>query len=364
MPNHPLTTQAYNAKPNHRPAKILLLLAFILSVIACQQKVESYKTSIFSFGTVIEVEVAGINEKLAEQVFKTIEEDLQRMHVYWHPWQAGALSRTNKLCGMAGTFSAAISVIPLIQKAQVLAKQSDNLFNPAIGNLIQLWGFQQDEFENNTVPDDAEIQALVKANPRMSDIHISGVRITCDNPDVRLDFGGIAKGFALEKIISNITQTYGVKNMIINAGGDLKAIGKHGDRPWHIGIRDPFSTDKNTAFASIEVNSGDSIFTSGNYERYYMANNKRIHHIIDPRTGYPAKDSMSVTVIHPDATTADAAATALFVAGPKQWVEIAQKMGIEYVLLIDDKQNVYVTQAMLDRVKFVKEPKNLLVFRP
>ncbi len=344
--------------------RLTLSLLLLLSVSACQQTTPSYKTSIFSFGTVIQVEISDVNQVQAQQVFTAIEDDLKRMHILWHPWQSGPLGRTNSLCGMAGTFSAPTSVIPLIIKAKQLAIQSDHLFNPAIGKLVKLWGFQQDSFDKNTPPDDAKIQALLKANPRMTDITIKGVRFTCNNPAVRIDLGGIAKGYALEKIIANLKQKYQVKNIMISAGGDLKAIGQHGERPWVIGIRDPLATDKHTAIASIRAKSGDSIFTSGSYERYYLANNKRIHHIIDPRTGYPAKGSLSVTVIHPDATTADAAATALFVAGPNQWVELANKMGIKYVLLIDDKNNVHVTQAMLDRVEFIKEPASLFVVRP
>ena len=357
---------------NNRPTGILVLmlakwsigLIFLLSVSACQQKLESHKTSIFSFGTVIDVEVTDVNQETAQQIFEAIEDDLSRMHIFWHPWKAGPMARTNLLCETTSTFSAATSVIPLIIKARRLAIQSGHLFNPAIGQLVKLWGFQQNEFDMNIPPDDAAIQTLVKANPKMTDISIKGVRFTCSNPAVRVDLGAVAKGYAIEQIFKYLQANYPIKNLMINAGGDLKALGQHSNRPWRVGIRDPFATDRDTAIASINAESGDSIFTSGNYERYYLANNKRIHHIIDPRTGYPAKGSLSVTVIHPDATTADAAATAIFVAGPKDWPELAKKMNIKYVMLIDDKNNVHITQAMLDRVEFIKEPKSLFVVRP
>lgn len=344
--------------------KTSISLLLLLSLSACQQEVESHKTSIFSFGTVIDVEVTDVNQKTAQQIFSAIEEDVGRMHIFWHPWKPGPMARTNTLCETTSTFSAATSVIPLVIQARRLAIQSEHIFNPAIGKLIKLWGFQQDEFDMNTPPDDAAIQALVKANPKMTDISIKGVRFTCSNPAVKIDLGAIAKGYAIEQIISHLQENYPIKNLMINAGGDLKALGQHGNRAWRVGIRDPLATDRNTAIASINAESGDSIFTSGNYERYYLANNKRIHHIIDPRTGYPAKGSLSVTVIHPDATTADAAATALFVAGPNDWAELAKKMDIKYVMLIDDKNNVHITQAMLERVEFIKEPKSLFVVRP
>ena len=341
-----------------------VFIALISSVSACSQEIKTYKTSIFSFGTVIQVEVTDVSNKQAEEIFKAIEEDLKHMHVFWHPWKVGPLKRTNMLCEITGSFSAASSVIPLMQKAKRLAIKSDHLFNPAIGKLVKLWGFQQEDFDLNEPPSDEDIQALVKANPRMTDIDIRGVRVTCNNPALRIDLGGIAKGYALEKILKNLKQNYQAKNIIINAGGDLKALGQKGDRPWRIGIRDPLASERETAFASIQAKSGEAIFTSGSYERYYEANNKRIHHIIDPRTGYPAKGSLSVTVIHPNATIADAAATAIFVAGPKDWVKMATQLGIKHVLLLDDKENVHITQAMLDRVEFIKEPKNLLVIRP
>lgn len=361
---HSLTSHPTAQKFRQLFAKYSIALLLLASVSACQQEVETHKTSIFSFGTVIDVEVADVNAETAEKIFKSVEDDVRRMHILWHPWKPGPLGRTNALCETGLTFSAAASVIPLIQDAQRLSLLSDNLFNPAIGRLIKLWGFQQDEFDKNTPPEPGAVQALVKANPKMTDISIHGVRFTCNNPAIRIDLGAIAKGYALEKIFANLKANYPIKNMVINAGGDLKALGKHGDRPWRVGIRDPLATDRNTAIATINAQSGDSIFTSGNYERYYIANNKRIHHIIDPRTGYPAKGSLSVTVIHPDATTADAAATALFVAGPKDWVEIAKKMNIKYVMLIDEKNNVHITQAMLDRVEFINEPKSLFIVRP
>jgi len=357
--NNPSTNRFLQLLP-----KFSFIVLLLLCVSACQQEVESYTTSIFSFGTVIDVEVTDVSAEMAEEIFKAIEDDIRRMHIFWHPWKPGPLARTNTLCETTSTFSAATSVIPLIQEARRLAIESDHLFNPAIGRLVKLWGFQQDEFDMNIPPDPAAILALVKANPKMTDISINGVRFTCSNPAIRIDLGAIAKGYALEKIFANLEANYLVKNLVINAGGDLKALGKHGKRPWRVGIRDPLATDRNTAIATINAKSGDSIFTSGNYERYYLANNKRIHHIIDPRTGYPAKGSLSVTVIHPDATTADAAATALFVAGPKDWVDIAKKMDIKYVMLIDDKNNVHITQAMLDRVEFIKEPKSLFIVRP
>jgi len=107
--------------------------------------------------------------------------------------------------------------------------------------------------------------------------------------------------------------------------------------------------------SSIEVKNNESVFTSGDYERFYTYHKQRFHHIIDPRTGYPTHDAQSVTVLHSDAGRADAAATALFVAGSKDWQRIAKKMGISHVMLIDSKGDVHLTPAMAKRIKFLNK---------
>jgi thiamine biosynthesis lipoprotein len=110
-------------------------------------------------------------------------------------------------------------------------------------------------------------------------------------------------------------------------------------------------------FAIIEVSGDESVFTSGDYERNFIYQGQTYHHIIDPRTGYPASGSRSVTVVHSDAVTADAAATALFVAGPEGWVGVARDMGLRYVMLVDEAGTVHLTPAMAKRVEFLdKEP--------
>ena len=121
------------------------------------------------------------------------------------------------------------------------------------------------------------------------------------------------------------------------------------DRPWRIGIRHP---RKNQLIASIETRGEESIFTSGDYERSFMYNGKRYHHILDPRTGYPAQGTQSVTVIHTDSGLADAAATALFIAGPEDWIKIAKKLKLTQVMLIDDKGVIHITPEMKNRLKF------------
>lgn len=191
--------------------------------------------------------------------------------------------------------------------------------------------------------------------------------MSSNNAAVKLDLGGVAKGFAIDRLLSYLKQQ-GIHNALVDAGGDLKVIGNHGNRPWKIAIRNPRfnpGKDNDTAatstkiIASLELNDNEAAFTSGDYERYFKNKNqdKHFHHIIDPRTGYPAVGTQSITVLHQDATTADAAATALFIAGPTQWVKIAKAMDIKYVLLVDDKGELHISSAMNKRLKFKQKRK-------
>ena len=160
--------------------------------------------------------------------------------------------------------------------------------------------------------------------------------------------GAFAKGYAIDLAIAYL-RSWGIENTGINAGGDLRVIGQHGDRPWRIGIRHP---REDGVISWLDAEANESIFTSGDYERFYIHAGKRYHHILDPRTGYPAKGTASVTVIHDNAGIADAAATALFIAGPDRWWDIARSMGIHYVMLIDTRGNIHMNPAMAERINF------------
>jgi len=334
---------------------LLAVLSLGLFTSACQQQPSEHHDEFLVFGTVINVTLLDVDSKTAEEAFRHIREDLKVMHRVWHVWEPGSLMRINKLLEFTGEFSAAPSVLDVVHVAKDLAIKSQHLFNPAIGKLIALWGFHSHK-QPGKLPSEKAIKDLVKQNPTLENIKINGVRMNNNNAAVKIDLGGIAKGYAIDRLLTYLKQR-GIHNALINTGGDLKVIGRHGNRRWKIAIRDPRNTansKKSGIVASLELNDNEAAFTSGDYERYFKNkknNDQHFHHIIDPRTGYPAVGTQSVTVLHQNASTADAAATALFIAGPTQWVEIAKAMGIKYVLLIDDKGKLHISSAMQKRVK-------------
>lgn len=339
--------------------KHLSVSLLILMVAACHSRkpVVETRDTILAFGTVVEVTLLDVPRQRRQEVLKRINDEITYMQYAFHAWNAGPIGRTNQLLAAAGEFTANPSVVPLLIKAQHLARDSHDLFNPAIGKLIGLWGFQDDFPPQGPPPDDAAIQALVRQHPSMSNLSIQGIRISNTNPAVKLDLGAIAKGYAVDFLIDTL-QAEGIHNALINAGGDLKVLGQHGDRPWHIGIRDPRGEG---VIASTDVHDGEAMLTSGDYQNYYEYQGRRYHHILDPRTGYPANKTRSVTVIAHDGALADVAATALFVAGPSQWPAIAKGMGISQAMLIDAHGTIYMTPQMHQRIKLEKPIKDVRV---
>jgi thiamine biosynthesis lipoprotein len=158
----------------------------------------------------------------------------------------------------------------------------------------------------------------------------------------------------------DLLRSRGIGNAIVNAGGDLRAIGRHGNRPWRIGVRDPRGEG---VLAAIDTEGDESVFTSGDYERYFVYQGRRYHHIIDPRDGYPTQGVTSVTVIHREAALADAAATALFVAGPGDWPRVAALLGVEQVMLVETSGTIQMTPEMEARTWLMPDPKPEVTIR-
>jgi len=325
---------------------ILVTLGLLASCTEPQHSASTYQ--VYVFGTLVDLTLWGAEPKQEEKAVAAITQDFQRMHHEWHAWDPGPLVDINKAIGEGKSAKVIPSLIPIIEQSTVLSRQSEGLFDPAIGGLLNLWGFQSDGRPNGPPPDKAVIEEWVKAAPRMDDLILDGDTLRSSNPAVQLDFGAFAKGYAVDLAIERLRE-FGINNAIINAGGDLRAIGSKDGEPWRVGIRHPQGQG---VLAALEVSGDESVFTSGNYERYREYEGVHYNHILDPRTGMPVDGVTSVTVIHNNGAVADAAATALVVAGPKEWHHIAKQMGIKYVMLVDDAGVVYMNPAMQKRVQF------------
>jgi len=336
---------------NRFTLRLYTLLSLLLLLSSCSRE-QLHQQQLYIFGTLVDIAIWGEEREHAQAAIAAVDADFQQMHHDWHAWKPGALVELNRAFAERRSVELSPSLLPLIVESQQLYRDSDGLFNPAIGRLIGLWGFHSDELPSGPPPTTAEIGALLRQPPGMDDIVIDGTTVSSRNSTVQLDFGGFAKGYAVDLAIERL-RGMGIKHAIVNAGGDLRAIGRRGSRPWRIGIRHPQGEG---VLAALEVEGDESIFTSGNYERYRQHQAVRYPHIIDPRDGIPVQHVASVTVIDARGSVADAAATALVVAGPDNWHRVARRLGIRYAMLVDEAGTIYLNPAMLRRVQFEGEP--------
>lgn len=325
-----------------------LLFVIGLGVLsACSDNGRALQAKFYAFGTEVDISLYGIDQQTAIKTIDALEQSFSEVNDLWHAWQPSVLTKINGAIAAGESIAVDDNVATVILLAQKLAHDSGQLFNPAAGNLFQLWGYEQDKwFESRPPPSQQAIDAWLAASPTMDDIVIENGQLSSKDPAVRLGFGGFAKGYAVDNAIA-ILQQQGINNAVVNIGGDLRAIGHHGERPWVIGIRHP---RHDRVLASVAVSGDESVFSSGDYERFFIYEGKRYPHILDPRTGYPADQAMSSTVIHENASMADAAATAIFVAG-SNWPAVAAEMGIEIVMLVTEDGEVEMSPAMQKRVR-------------
>lgn len=335
---------------------ILIVLFSLIS--ACGDSERARQAKFFAFGTEIDVSLYGVDNQTAENTVDALEAAFKNVNNTWHAWQPSTLTRINDAIANGEPIQVEADVAAVITQAAEYAQDSQHLFNPAAGKLFEVWGYHQDNwFESRPPPSQESIDIWLHAAPTMQAIRIEDGTLTSDNRIVKLGFGGFAKGTAVDAAINALKQL-DIENAIINIGGDLRAIGSHGDRPWRIGIRHP--RKEGGMMASVAIDHDQSVFTSGDYERYFTYEGKRYPHIIDPRTGYPATETISVTVIHQQAARADAAATALVVAGA-EWPQIAASMGIDHVMLMRADGQIEMTPAMAEQVRLIDPSQQPLI---
>jgi FAD:protein FMN transferase len=328
----------------------LFLIFIFIFVAGCSKQEPLYNTQSYVFGTLVDISIYGETDEKAEAVSKQIMRDFQSLHNRLHAWQASELSDINHVFAQGGApTSVKPDVALMIADATQLSKQSNGAFNPSIGSLIEAWGFHHDEFKPVKI-DDEKLKSLVQAKPKMSDIVIEDGNVFSKNPTVQLDLGGYAKGYALDIALAELHKL-GVKNALVNIGGNIIALGKHGDKSWRVGVQHPRKPD---AIAAIDLESGWAIGTSGDYQRYFELDGKRYCHIIDPATGYPVQGVQAVTVLIPPAnnagTLSDVASKPIFIAKPDARSQAAKNMGIENYLVIESDNKISISPGMAKRI--------------
>lgn len=337
----------------------LCALWFMFFLGGCSRAPQLHQREAYVFGTRVEVSVWGESADQAKQAMAAVLAEFDRLHRMLHAWQPSELTTLNEAIAR-GERDIAVSpeLTFILQDASAIAARSDQLFNPAIGKLVGLWGFHSDEFKP-MLPDMAAVEAVVKAQPCMSDLSFAENRVTSRNRAMQLDLGGYAKGYALDRAAA-LLRGKGVKNALINIGGNVMALGSKGSQPWRIGIQHPRAA---APLATLELRDGEAVGTSGDYQRYFELEGRRYCHLLDPRSGQPAQGTQAVTVlILPRAgapqgyflrgagALSDAASKPLFIAAAGEWRGLARRLGVTHALRIDSDGVMHVTAAFHARL--------------
>ena len=332
--------------------RFFLILIFALLFTSCAPKEPIYNTQSYVFGTLVDISIYGETEEKSKTAADEIIRIFQALHNRLHAWQPSEITCLNQAFAQGKTIAIQPDVAAMLTDATKLSVQSNGAFNPAIGGLISAWGFQKDEFK--PVKIDAEnIKNLVQTQPKMTDIVLENGMASSKNTAVQLDLGGYAKGYALDVALSYLRKQ-GVKNALINIGGNIIALGAHGDKPWRVGVQHPRQPN---AIATLDLPSGWAIGTSGDYQRYFELNGKRYCHIIDPAAGFPVQGVQAVTVLIPPQINAgvlsDVASKPIFIAPTNQRAKAAKLMGVENFLVIESENNIQISPSLAKRITWL-----------
>jgi thiamine biosynthesis lipoprotein len=255
------------------------------------------------------------------------------------------LSRFNAQAGK-GLMTTGEHLTKMLGMARVYGALSHGAFDVTVGPVVKAWGFS-----GGKKPETLPAEDLLKEKMALvgySKIVVAGERCGLDRTGMVVDFGGLAKGYAVDVSCRDLIRQ-GAKDFVVNLAGNMRCYGKpESGRAWRVGVRDPFQAG--ATIGTIELSDGMAVATSGNYERFVEIEGKRYAHIIDPRTGWPVTGMAGVTVVAPSAAAADAMSTALFVLGPDEGNKVLAFFTNCAALFVPDKAGLEIQlTAGMDR---------------
>jgi len=327
-------------------AALALLFAGVL-VSRLFRESKPFQRSEYIMGTIFDITAEGGDESLLEETSKKAFAEIKRIDELMSRYKAGSeVSLVNKNAGIAPV-RVGQELIEVLKEGRRVSELSEGAFDVTIGPLTNLWGF---DLEKNVVPPKEKIEELKGlVNHRKLKIDEAASTVYLEDKGMMIDVGGIAKGYSLAKAMK-VFEDAGIKDVIINAGGNLNLRGVKKGRPWRIGIQDPRDESKLIGTVSI---TDISVATSGDYQRYFIQNGVRYHHILDPKTGFPAKGLISATVIGRGKTSMDGLSSAVFILGADKGAALMKKAGVEGIMLAEDGR-ITVSEGLKER--FLRKP--------
>lgn len=305
-----------------------------------------------AMGSELRLTAASVDEATAVAAFDAVFGEVDRLESLMSVWREG--SDIQRLNAAAGIEPVVVSpeVREVLEIARQVSEETGGVFDITFGALTGLWKFDHDQ--DNVVPDHAEVQRQLSfVNYRNLIVDAAAGTAFLERKGMRVHLGGVGKGYAVDRA-ARLLRERGLRDFMIQAGGDLYVGGKHAARPWTLGIRDPRGP-VDRSFATIELSDG-TLSTSGDYERFFMKDGRRYHHILDLRTGEPARLCRSVTLVTARAVLADALAKAVFILGPEEGLALIERLPAVEGVIVGARNEVIVSSGLKERLALVARP--------
>lgn len=330
------------------------LLVFLAAAPAAQVRTETRPM----MGTTVTVTLVGGSPEKAREGFDAAFAAFERVNQVMNEWRPDSeLSAVNRKAGDGEWVAIPEDLCAALRRGVQGSEQTGGLFDPTWAALRGLWRFGTDL--TPALPDPAEVKkrcALISYKDLEFAPEADGggpeCRVRLKRAGMQLGLGGLAKGWGVDRAVEKL-RGLGFKNFFVQAGGDFYAAGKKAGRAWKVGIRDPRG-EPNSVFAVLEV-SDAAFSTSGDYENFFVLDGKRYHHIIDPRTCYPATASRSATILAPSAVDAEVLTKSVFILGGQEGLALAEKYGASAVVVTADNQ-VLVSPKLDKKLKRLGPP--------
>lgn len=324
----------------------LIVVILMLLLLSTGNREESglFRRTRLLMGTVVEISVPGEGDRarMEAAVDEAFGEMARLENLLGRRQKGSDVWKLNHNPGVDIPVSA--ETLDAVSEGLRISDISRGAFDITLGRLMELWNFE-DGREAPPSPEAVE-KALKSSGSGNVKIDVSGGTIRLLS-GIHLDLGGIAKGYIIDRA-AELLVGRGVKNFIVNAGGDMVITGRKGKKPWRIGLQHP--RREGEVVAHVDIDEDVAIVTSGDYERYFIHDGRRYHHILNPSTGYPAEGLMSVTITAGDAKTADAICTAVFVLGVEEGMELIDSLdGIEG-MIVDRDGEKYLSAGLKGKV--------------
>ena len=336
-----------------KKSRALIFVFLIFFISGCGKK--EYSKVEFLMDTVVEIKVYHKRKAEAEKAINSSMEEMKKVEQKMSCFFSGSeVSRINKDAFLEekkgsllveGWIPISDELFSLLEESVLLSKLTKGCFDITIYPLWKIWKF---EGENIEVPGKGKIERVLKLVAYKNMILQNG-KISFAKKGMGIDLGGIAKGYAVDAAIK-VLKDKNINSAIVNAGGDMYVLGRKQGKSWRIGIRHP--RREGEILGTIEVEDR-AIVTSGDYERFFFSGGKKYHHIINPKTGYPADECQSVTIVAKEATFADGLATGIFVLGPKEGMALIENLeGVEGVI-VNKEGDVSVSSGLVSKIEYV-----------